>query len=54
MKDVEFEAIAEELLKAADTWFSAPLHMRLQAFIAEARRSREEELRLLEELTGRQ
>lgn len=54
MKDAEFEAIAIELLAAADVWFSAPLHQKLQAFIAEARRSREEELRLLEEITGRQ
>jgi hypothetical protein len=54
VKDAEFEAIAEELVKAAEIWFAAPLHQKLQAFIAEARRSREEELRLLEEITGRQ
>lgn len=50
MKDEEFEAVCAELLQAADHWFSAPLHMKLQALIAEARRSREEELRLIDTL----
>lgn len=50
MKDAEFEAITTELLQAADHWFAAPLHMKLQAFINEARRSREEELRLVDAL----